>query len=472
MIAKCACLLLLPVVCTAHVIQSDGNPSASSAYDPCARPPELPSAAAVAAKAPAPAGIFAPFAPHVRTRWDERFFYVESSGIPAHAMMVGITAWQQQVPIPQRYFGENAWQFPLAPVPAKRPLSAKDHFFRGAIAIAANGVPIFNPIKNDGRTDTFLAGELDNYGGHAGRADDYHYHIAPLHLQAQVGEGQPVAYALDGYAIYGLFCTDGKTPRDLDAFNGHTTRALGYHYHATKRYPYLNGGFHGEVVECDGQVDPQPRAHGPRPATEPLRGATITGFRRLAGDGYEVAYTLHGKTQLVRYAPVGDGWRFEFVDASGKTQVENYSGAQEGNRASRPESTARPRDRKQETKAESSRDAARQPWILVHAQEMDANHDGKLSRAELDAEIAQTFQAYDADKDGRLPLTELSQRAPVRSALGGFVQQHAAEIDADHDGSITAAELAAVVRRMFDRAARDGATVPATQAPLTKRKES
>ena len=63
-----------------------------------------------------------------------------------------------------------------------------------------------------------------------------------------------------------------------DAFNGHTTTALGYHYHASLKYPFINGGFHGEVVERDGQVDPQPRAGGVREALQQLRGARITGF--------------------------------------------------------------------------------------------------------------------------------------------------------------------------------------------------
>ena len=89
--------------------------------------------------------------------------------MPDHHMMVGITAWQQQVPLPQPYSGANAWRIPLRPVPAANPMSAKDNFFRGAIALAANGVPIYNPIKNDGKTDTFLAGELDELGGHCGR---------------------------------------------------------------------------------------------------------------------------------------------------------------------------------------------------------------------------------------------------------------------------------------------------------------
>jgi hypothetical protein len=141
------------------------------------------------------ASIFTAFAPKVKTRADDKFVYVESDAMPDHVMMVGITAWQQQVPIPQPYSGENAWRIPLYPVVAKNPLSAKSHFFRGAIALAANGVPIFNPIKNDGRTDTFLAGELDQFGGHCGRADDYHYHIAPTHLQSLVGKDKPVARA-------------------------------------------------------------------------------------------------------------------------------------------------------------------------------------------------------------------------------------------------------------------------------------
>ncbi len=90
---------------------------------------------------------FEPFKSTVRTRSDADYFYVESNGIPDHQMMVGITAWQQQVPMPQKYIGNNAWQIPLHPVPAKEPMSAKDNFFRGAIAVAVNGIPIFNPIK-------------------------------------------------------------------------------------------------------------------------------------------------------------------------------------------------------------------------------------------------------------------------------------------------------------------------------------
>jgi hypothetical protein len=132
--------------------------------------------------APKTAEPFQKFPEAVLLDWDEKYLYVGSDGLPDHPMMVGITAWQQQVTLPQSYYLGNAWSIPLHPVPAANGMSAKTNFFRGAIAVAANGIPIFNPIKNDGRTDTFLAGELDEYGGHCGRADDYHYHVAPWHL--------------------------------------------------------------------------------------------------------------------------------------------------------------------------------------------------------------------------------------------------------------------------------------------------
>ncbi len=231
------------------------------------------------------ASIFLPFAPMVSVNSDEDYLLVESHAMPDHRMMVGITAWQQQVPIPQPYVGDNAWQIPLHPVPTEDPLSAKEHFFRGAIALAANGVPIFNPIKNDGVTDTFLAGELDEFGGHSGRGDDYHYHISPLHLQETLGTELPVAYALDGYPIYGLAEPDGSAPGNLDTFNGHATQTLGYHYHSTADYPYLNGGFHGQVEEFEGQVHPQPRTAPVRPATRPLRGGNPTRYEQPGGMG-------------------------------------------------------------------------------------------------------------------------------------------------------------------------------------------
>jgi phosphatidylethanolamine-binding protein (PEBP) family uncharacterized protein len=258
-------------------------------------------------------------------RSDDRYFYVESNGIPDHPLMVGIRAWQQQVPLPQKYTGENAWRIPLEPVPAATPVTTKDRFLRGAIALAVNGVPIFNPLNNRGE-DAFLIGELDDYGGHCGRADDYHYHVAPVHLEKQVGKGMPIAYALDGYPIYGYTEPDGSPVRGLDRCNGHEDADGNYHYHATKAYPYLNGGFHGEVTERDGQVDPQPRAEPVRPALQPLRGATIVGFTSPTPTSRQLTYEVGGRKGFVEYKVGGDGTLvFDYTDPSGKKTTETYT---------------------------------------------------------------------------------------------------------------------------------------------------
>lgn len=274
---------------------------------------------------PAKAAAFQAFAPKVKVRADGQFLYVESDGMPAHNMMVGITAWQQQVPLPQPYTGNNAWRIPLNPVPAKTPASIKGRFLRGAIALAANGIPIFNPQNNRGEISNEI-GELDQWGGHCGRADDYHYHAAPLHLQTVVGKGAPIAFALDGYPLYGLTEPDGSVPARLDALNGHETPALGYHYHGSLKYPYVNGGFHGEVVERDGQVDPQPRAQPMRQDLPPLRGARITGFTAKDGKNFSLKYEVGGETRFVNYVVNANGTvKFDFVDGRSQTRTEVYS---------------------------------------------------------------------------------------------------------------------------------------------------
>jgi phosphatidylethanolamine-binding protein (PEBP) family uncharacterized protein len=208
---------------------------------------------------------------------------------------------------------------------------------RGAIALAANGVPIFNPQNNRGEVAAEI-GELDKWGGHCGRADDYHYHAAPLHLQNTVGPGNPIAFALDGYPIYGLNEPDGSKPTALDPFNGHSTARIGYHYHASTQYPYVNGGFHGEVVERDGQVDPQPSGQPIRGALPPLRGATITSLEASAKDVSVLTYQLNGEKHTITYKPnVEGGYDFEFNDGKGASTRQTFSRGRGGGDASRPE---------------------------------------------------------------------------------------------------------------------------------------
>jgi hypothetical protein len=267
---------------------------------------------------------FSAFSKSVRVTKSAKFYLVESSGMPNHSMMVGIKSWQQQVPTIQPYSGSNAWSIPIKPTLSKTPMTTNGNFLRGAIALAVNGVPIFNALNNRGE-DSFLIGELDDWGGHCGRADDYHYHIAPLHLQTIVGKKAPIAYALDGFPIYGETEVDGKTVIGLDSFNGHFDSKKNYHYHGTKTFPYINGGFKGVVTEVGGQVDPQALTRPFRPAGNPLRGAVITAFSQTGENSYDLSYSLNSAEYHVKYKATLSQADLEFVAPDGTIHQESYA---------------------------------------------------------------------------------------------------------------------------------------------------
>ena len=384
--------------------------------------------------------------------WDEKYLYVGSDGMPDHPMMVGITAWQQQVPLPQSYYGKNAWSIPLHPVPAREKMSAKTNFFRGAIAVAANGIPIFNPIKNDGRTDTFLAGELDQYGGHSGRADDYHYHVAPWHLAEKLGPDLPLAYALDGYPIFGLNEPDGSLAIGLDSLRGHTNGLGEYHYHASKSYPYINGGFYGQVSVQGGGVEPQPNATPVREATGPLPGAKITGFESNPQQNkYRVEYVQGGRKGSVTYQVFGNKQvQFSFVNPDGSTlEQTGVQGRQRQGGGDRPPQRGEAKSSGERGPPQAN-DPNRKPWIENHVSEMDSDRNGKLSLEEMMAEVKRVFTGYDGNDDGKITEKEANERG-VRSAMAGFIRQHFSEVDADQDGAISLQELKDTATKMWEK---------------------
>lgn len=246
---------------------------------------------------------FVPFKPKVYTRWDNTWFYVESKGLPDHEMMTGITGWQRQVPIQQCYTGTNAWQIPLNPVMATDPIPVnQQHFTRGGIAVAVNGIAIFNPYTNTG-LDALVDGQLDTWGGHSGRADDYHYHIAPLHLYTQSNPSLPIAYGFDGFPVFGNTEPDGAAMEVLDANHGHMRNGQ-YHYHGTSTFPYMIGRMAGVVTEdSTHQIIPQSRAKSVRPSGTPLNGAAIVGFQSFPGGrSYAMHYTLSGQNYAWIYS--------------------------------------------------------------------------------------------------------------------------------------------------------------------------
>lgn len=393
------------------------------------------------------------FRPKVSTRSDSEFFYVESNSIPAHQMMVGITAWQQQVPIPQPYSGANAWQIPLQPRMATEPMSAKEHFFRGAIALAVNGIPIFNPIKNDGRTDTLLAGELDKWGGHCGRADDYHYHIAPTHLQAQVGPGNPVAFALDGYPVFGFTEPNGSPVGELDWMGGHTDKNGHYHYHATKTYPYLIGGFRGEVREVGGQVDPQPRAQGVRPYTRPLRGAKITDFTGDIASGYHLKYSQNGRDGFVNYKILdNDNVAFKFTDTSGRVTTETFEPRQRRGGRNGGDGEGRNTRRGDRRQGQGRDQTGQRPPRRGEDRPLPTRPNNR-NEAQQSSQQSTRQPLQVAQNQDRIPQGNRRQgQGGIRGQNGGENRILSA-LDADNDGELSPQELnnAAIALRKLDK---------------------
>lgn len=272
---------------------------------------------------------FAAFKPSISTRWDDTYFYIASNGIPNHNMMIGITNWQQQVPITQPYNGTNSWSIPLQPVYATTPLSTKSNLMKGAVAVAVNGIPIFNALNNRGE-DSYKIGELDNWGGHCGKGDDYHYHAAPMHLSTLNGL-KPIAFAVDGFPVYGTKEPDGASMNALDSCHGHNGTNGQYHYHGTTDYPYVIGALKGKVTidpnttAPENQVIPQAFTKPVRPATSPLSGAAITDFTAVGTNGYLLTYKRGTKNGYVKYSwDANNKYTFILTDTSGNAVTSTY----------------------------------------------------------------------------------------------------------------------------------------------------
>ncbi|MBD3636996.1 MAG: YHYH protein [Crocinitomicaceae bacterium] len=246
---------------------------------------------------------FAPYAPHVSYSNDGTTFFVEADAIANHDMMKGITAWIDQFPIYQKMTGSNSWQIPIQPEYSDAGYTIQEHFRKYAIGVAANGIAIFNPYNATGEISADI-GELDEYGGHAGTGDDYHYHLPPTHLDAG-SSPTIVAYALDGFPVYGALEPDGSAMQDLDpVYHGHEINGS-FHYHATSSYPYMVNTFRGFVGVQDlnqapyDQIVPQPSTQNFRGNPYGLSGGASSTLidscvANGSGNGYTLYYTLNG----------------------------------------------------------------------------------------------------------------------------------------------------------------------------------
>lgn len=168
-----------------------------------------------------------------------------STGLPAssNTQMVGITGTNQQYPRPHNY----TMEFPITPSVASAPTSPD----AGAIGMAVNGVPLYSPWDQAAvRNHTLDTGELDVCGGHAGRGDDYHYHIAPKCLIDTLGENHvdvsklPIGIANDGNPILALgwFRSANNVESRLDSCRGmkDTNGVYFYNVQSVSKWDVLN----------------------------------------------------------------------------------------------------------------------------------------------------------------------------------------------------------------------------------------
>jgi Ca2+-binding EF-hand superfamily protein len=82
---------------------------------------------------------------------------------------------------------------------------------------------------------------------------------------------------------------------------------------------------------------------------------------------------------------------------------------------------------------------------------VDSDKDGKISKAEFDAEGTKLFAKLDENSDGKIASDEMPQRHWAR--FGG---QMFDRIDADKDGKVTKAEFQAAGEKMFQRMDKNG----------------
>jgi len=139
-------------------------------------------------------------------------------------------------------------------LPTKPTVAASGSCIGGEVAIATNGVPLFNAF-DAGNRDAGAWEVQDNCHGHPQIAGMYHYHDISSCLDTDgTGHSELIAYAFDGFGVFGVRGEGGQqmTNAELDECHGHThtitwdgAEVEMYHYHATHEFPYSVSCFRG-----------------------------------------------------------------------------------------------------------------------------------------------------------------------------------------------------------------------------------
>ena len=267
---------------------------------------------------------------------------ITSDTYPDHPMMTGIVGTNEQVPVPAK---DYAAPIPLTPIMGTTP-KTRD----AALGVAVNGVPIYDYTGGGEMTvedlyhtqtehDTLQTEQLDACGGHAGRGNDYHYHVKPVCMIEQmenVGDAAIIGWAFDGFPIYGDNNPDGThiALDVLDVCNGQADANFGYRYHTSAQAPYIIQCLMGEVPDIRDlpRVAPMKSAGlfggGQESGVPPQGGVQNLVFTQSPDGKRSMDYTYEGEAYYMRYAPADtpDCYTFETrtVTNSGSIKTGEY----------------------------------------------------------------------------------------------------------------------------------------------------
>ena len=144
---------------------------------------------------------------------------------------------------------------------------------KGPTGLAVNGVIFYNPF--DAGTEEAV-NIMDRCCGHPDPGSFYHYHKYPVCARSPFEdaghEHSPlIGWAFDGFPVYGPYEGNGEMAMDskknpLNEFNIHSDPDRGWHYHVSPgKFPYIIGGFWGQVVPSNTmKAPPMGAAGGPR----------------------------------------------------------------------------------------------------------------------------------------------------------------------------------------------------------------
>lgn len=230
-----------------------------------------------------------------------------SDTYPDHDMMTRITGTNEQVPVPAEYG---------APILLEPQFNGQPLTRDAALGVAVNGVPIYDYTgggemseadlaHHQAQHDTLQTGQLDICGGHAGRGDDYHYHVTPTCMIEQMENAGPdaiIGWAFDGFPIYGDTNPDGSEIAQgvLDVCNGQADDTFGYRYHTSQDAPYIVQCLMGTVADFEAlpRVRPMSAAgggRGPEPGRPPRGGVENLVFTQNDDGTRSMDYSYEGQ---------------------------------------------------------------------------------------------------------------------------------------------------------------------------------